>query len=150
MSYDLHIVRTLDWLDAATLPVTLEDTNHIIENDPKLDWSQSDYVDMNESTGTVRYYMINWVGVPCFWWYRDQIIGATPDEQRTKKLVEIAERLNAYVIGDDGERYILQKGLFGSKLVNFLQDYSKTRDDVSPSYDTQVDATNRKRRPSTM
>jgi hypothetical protein len=118
MSYDLHVVRTPDWLNAATFPVALEDVNHVIENDPQLEWSQSDYVDMNG----VRYYMINWEGNPCFWWYRDQIIGASPDEHRTIKLVEIAELLNAYVIGDDSERYIMQKGLFGGKKIKILQE----------------------------
>jgi hypothetical protein len=122
MSYDLHLVRTLDWLDAAVSPVTCEDVNHIIENDPNLEWSRSNFVDMEGSTGTVRYYMINWNGIPCFWWYRDQVVCASPDERKTKKLVEMAGLLSAHVIGDDVEKYIMQEGLFGGKKIKILQE----------------------------
>jgi hypothetical protein len=36
-------------------------------------------------------------------WERDQMTCASPDQQQTVKLIDIASKLNAHIIGDDGE-----------------------------------------------
>ena len=116
MGYDIHIVRTKDWLDASTNPITKEDVNVLIASDQELEWSTSDYVDMGDDTGAVtRYYMIKWKGGSCFWWYRDQIQCSGADEAQQLKLVQIARALNAYAVGDEGERYELRKSIFGKE-----------------------------------
>ncbi len=69
---------------------------------------------MSDDAGAVtRYYMITWRGQPCFWWYRDQIQCSGPDDAQQLKLAQMARALNAFVVGDDGERYELQKGFLG-------------------------------------
>jgi len=105
MPYDLHVVRTPGWLDAAEFPITREEVEGLLQSDGELAWSASDYVDSTEAGITTRNYMITWKGLPCFLWERDQITCASPDQQQTAKLIDIASRLNALVIGDDGERY---------------------------------------------
>jgi hypothetical protein len=106
MAYDLHIVRTEDWTDAASAPITKQDVDALIAADAELAWSTSDYVDMkDESEGSTRYYMIEWRGQSCFWWYQDEVRCAGPDEAQTVKLVEMARALKARVVGDDGEVY---------------------------------------------
>ena len=114
MGYDLHVVRTRDWLESANDPVTKQHVDSLIKSDPELRWSLSDFVDMrNESSGTTRYFMILWNDSPCFWWYRDQITCSNPDDYQRSKLAQIASALGAFAVGDDGERYELRKGFLG-------------------------------------
>jgi hypothetical protein len=71
MGYDLHLIRTEDWTDAASQPVTKADVDGLIAADAELAWSTTDYVDMKDESGqSTRYFMITWRGQPCFWWYR--------------------------------------------------------------------------------
>jgi hypothetical protein len=99
-------VRTKNWLEASTAPITKSDVDALIAGDPELAWSTTDYVDMSDDSGAVtRYWMITWRGQPCFWWYRDQIQCSGPDESQQSKLVQMARALRASVVGDDGEIY---------------------------------------------
>jgi len=106
MAYDLHIVRTKNWLEASRAPITKEDVDALILSDPELEWSTTDYVDMSDDAGEVtRYYLITWRGQPCFWWYRDEIQCSGADEAQQLKLAQMARALNAFAVGDDGEIY---------------------------------------------
>jgi hypothetical protein len=108
MAYDLHIVRTNDWTEAASAPITKQDVDALIAADSELAWSTTDYVDMKDEAGvSTRYYMITWRGQACFWWYRDQIQCSGPDDAQQLKLVQMARALNACAVGDDGEIYPL-------------------------------------------
>ena len=110
MAYDLHIVRTENWLEAASASVTKQDVDALIAADSELAWSTTDYVDMSDDAGAVtRYWMITWRGQPCFWWYRDQIQCSGPDEAQVSKLVQMSRVLHAHVVGDDGEIYPLEQ-----------------------------------------
>jgi hypothetical protein len=122
MGYDLHVVRTSDWFEAEKSPITREDVSRLVASDPELEWSATDYIDMQEKTGnTVRFPLISWRAVSCFWWYRDQIICKNPDHDQIAKLIRIGEKLKAQVIGDDGERYVLHRSLFGREKVQTIQ-----------------------------
>ena len=106
MGYDLHVVRTEQWADADRDPILKSEVDALFASDSSLSWSTTDYVDMREDDGTIcRYFLINWNGVPTFWWYRSEITCKNPDDRHVLKLVEIADALGAHVIGDDGERY---------------------------------------------
>ena len=122
MAYDIHIVRTKDWTEAASTPITKQDVDALIAADPTLKWSTTDYVDMADDGVTTRYYMILWQGTPCFWWYRDQIQCSGPDEAQQLKLAQMARALNAYAVGDDGERYEIKKGFFGKEKLVVITD----------------------------
>ncbi len=106
MPYDLHIVRTRDWLEASSMPITESDVQALIASDPELAWSTTDYVDMTDDRGAVtRFWAITWRGQPCFWWHRDQIKCSGPDDAQQAKLVQMGQALKAFVVGDDGEIY---------------------------------------------
>jgi hypothetical protein len=66
--------------------------------------------------------LIRWGGHPCFWWYRDQIQCSGPDDAQQFKLARIARALNAYAVGDDGERYEIKKGFFGREKLAIVTD----------------------------
>lgn len=106
MAYDLHLVRTNNWLDAADAPVTKADVDALILSDTELSWSV-DYIDMQVDGEVKRFHLIDWKGEPFFWWYQDQIKFNSPDQNALIKLVRMAEMLNAVVVGDDGEHYTL-------------------------------------------
>lgn len=114
MSYSLHIVRTPDWMDAAKLPIVRREVANLVEADPELSWSTSEYVDLRDKNGTVfRLPYIKWRGTSCFLWRLNQILCRNPDDAQTAKMIRIAEALEAMVIGDHGERYTLRRTLFG-------------------------------------
>lgn len=123
MAYDLHIVKTLDWIDAAENPVTKLEIEALVAADPELSWSE-DYVDMQNGESEddiVRYHLIEFNGVSCFWWYRDQIKFNSPDFEHQLKLIKMAEALNAYVVGDDGEHYQIVHDVNGGCTIESYQ-----------------------------
>ena len=114
MGYNLHIVRTENWFDSESDPVTKSDVDRVIASDESLAWSTTDYVDMSDESGAVtRYYMICWNGAPAFWWCRSEITCKNPNESQIVKLHEIARALDAKLVGDEGELYELQKSVLG-------------------------------------
>jgi hypothetical protein len=118
MGYDVHLVRTTDWLDSESNPVTKEDINAALAGDPTLSWSDTDYVEMAEDNGSAeRYFMINWQGDAVFWWYKSEVRCKNPNEEQLLKLVDLAAALGAHVVGDDGEKYQRGKTIFGKPKV---------------------------------
>lgn len=114
MSYSLHIVRTTDWMDAAKLPIVRREVANLVEADPELSWSTSEFMDMRDANGTIfRFPYIKWQGTSCLLWRLNQILCRNPDEAQTAKMIRIAELLQARVVGDHGERYTLRRTLFG-------------------------------------
>jgi hypothetical protein len=121
--YDLHVVRTSNWLEAAMNPITRAAIDRLIQSDPELAWSSSDYVEMKGAEGVNHFYMIAWNGRSCFLWHQDQITCATSDEREIEKLVGIAQKLEANVLGDDGEQYSFSRNLSESeRLRSFTQE----------------------------
>lgn len=119
MAYEIHVVRTRDWLDAFQEPITREEFDRMIVTDSELAWSATDYLEMRDEGGEAkRYYAITWKGESAFMWYRDQLTCSGATEKQIIKLVEIAKQLDAFVVGDDGEHYETKRTLFGGmKLV---------------------------------
>jgi hypothetical protein len=87
------------------------EVDNLVANDPELKWT-SDYFEMRESDGVKRYYVISWKDDSRLWWYRDQIVCKNPSENLLLKFVRLADRLNGFVIGDEGERYIIRRNIF--------------------------------------
>ena len=122
MGYDLHIVRTLNWVDAADAPITRDEVSRLIDSDADLEWSALDYLSMKLEDGQIeRFPLINWRGHPCFWWYQDQITVSSPNEAQIAKAIRVASALNAYAIGDDGERYELHRTFLGGEKIKTLR-----------------------------
>jgi len=79
MSYDVHVVRSADWLQAASDPISRADVDTVVAADSESAWSETDAVEMADETGTVtRYFMITWRGASCFWWYQNQVVCSNP------------------------------------------------------------------------
>jgi hypothetical protein len=123
MGYDLHIVRTRQWVDADRHPITKDDVDALIAADPELSWSTSDFVEAtNPKTGEVirinsRSYAIQWKGSSVFWWDRRKIICKNPNEPEQMKMIKMADALGAMVVGDEDELYTIRKRLFGRESI---------------------------------
>ena len=127
MSYSLHVVRTPDWMNAASAPIARREVVNLVEADPELKWSTTEFVDVRDKTGTIfRLAYIKWRGTSCFLWKQDQITCKNPDEAQIAKMVRIAEVLQAMVVGDDGERYTLRRTLFGRRRVQTILPAAET------------------------
>ena len=120
MAYDLHVVRTANWFDAETNPITKEDIESLLLADPDLSWSE-DFIDMRVDGVVTRFHLIEWKGNPIFWWYKNEIRFNSLDEKGQIKLIEIANTLNASVVGDDGEHYRLSSNKDGNVVVEIFQ-----------------------------
>lgn len=117
-------------MDAAKNPIRQDEVDIVVKSDPELQWSKTDYVDMIGKDGkSKRFFLISWRNVDCFWWYEDQIVyKVTKDAPRViKKLLQIAVRLKAVVVGDDREVYSIRRSFFGSETLIQTDDNGKTR-----------------------
>jgi hypothetical protein len=110
VGYDIHIVRTNNWLEAESDPICKEDVDRMIASDPELQWSTADYVDVREVGGIIkRYYAILWNRSPAFLWCKAEISCSNPTKQQIIKMIQVARTLGAKVIGDEQEEYELAK-----------------------------------------
>lgn len=103
MTNAAHIVRSEHWLDAADDPISKGEVDALIQSDGDLAWSTEHWADMLDDGQVVRYPAILWRGEPTFWWYRDDIRCARPGEEELAKMIEIAVKLDANVVGNAGE-----------------------------------------------
>ncbi len=112
MGYELHVTHADDWLKASAHPVSRADVDKVVQGDPELDWSATDNING-------RYDFIEWNSESAFYWETHEIIGKSLIEPQIIKLCEIAEKLGAKVVGDDGEHYKVKRGLFGGKKLTY-------------------------------
>ena len=52
MGYAVHLVRTEQWFERESDPVTKEHVDKVLAADPTLSWSEADYVEMTEDDGS--------------------------------------------------------------------------------------------------
>jgi hypothetical protein len=100
MGYDFHITRAEDWSDSENCPITKDEWEAVIAADPEL------RLDPKNGQG-----FANWVdpvsGKERGWfaWSEGEISTKNPDRAQLAKMLLIAERFGAQVLGDDGEKY---------------------------------------------
>lgn len=109
MGYSLHITRADDWAHSKSQPILEAEWLAIVNADSSLQISTTDYYDRRTETGEVkRIHPVLWIGhsdnVP-FWFDDGAIEVSSPDDAVIAKMKEIATKLNARVVGDDGEEY---------------------------------------------
>lgn len=113
MGYDLHITRAECWVESGDHPISLSEWQEIINGDPQLRLENA--AEMIAPSVNLRYENIGMAvctmededeEYPVYFDYRDgRIVVKNPNDQIINKMKEIAEKLNASVIGDEGEIY---------------------------------------------
>jgi hypothetical protein len=97
MGYDFHITRAEHWINSNENPISAQEWLEIIKEDP----------DLIPSTEHGEYFVI-WRGTtqyPETWfnWQDGHIYTKNPDKATLRKLYQMAQRLEAHLLGDDGE-----------------------------------------------
>ncbi len=102
VGYDIHITRHEEWGNADTGPqITKEEFKEAVLNDPRFRADSELGPDFAVFTGGPRG-----VGSPWIQWSHDgNLLSKSPPPELVRAMVEIAERLEARVVGDDGEEY---------------------------------------------
>lgn len=99
MGYDLHITRADWWIANTGSEITAQEWLAIVEHDPEL-----------RLAGYNGQYFALWSGPskysdPWLDWSQGCIYSKSPDKALVQKMIQIAQRLQAKVQGDDGEVY---------------------------------------------
>src|SRR3954467_7750166 len=102
MGYDLHITRKEDWTEQDGPTISESEWRRVIEEDPELQLDKQTSCSMADG----EYVFAAWNGEPgALGYYNREITATNPAEPLIRKMVALAQRLNANVQGDDGERY---------------------------------------------
>ncbi|HFN3654586.1 TPA: hypothetical protein ACHFTV_001460 [Klebsiella pneumoniae] len=112
MGWELHIIRTENWFDSASNPISSEEWLQLVNDDKELSidrkngeffaiWSGQS--EQNES----------WLD-----WNDGRISTKHPDEALYCKMLQIAEKLNAVVIDEDDHKYLLPSDLMNPSWAN--------------------------------
>ncbi len=116
MGYDLHILRREDYDDfEKDSNISLQEWLAYVDTDSELELTNGYQVKIpgtQEKTQNVPGFC-NWHGhpfksldvAPWFDFRRGSISTKYPDDHTIKKMLQIADKLNAKVLGDDGEIY---------------------------------------------
>lgn len=102
MGYDLHITRARDWVDSQESPISKGEWLAYVKADPELRLCDDPY-DMEGATAI-------WSGPsehedPWIAWDGGQLDSKNPDAPLRRKMYQVAQRFNAFLVGDDGELY---------------------------------------------
>ncbi|ENL6781637.1 hypothetical protein AB5Q74_003532 [Salmonella enterica] len=112
MGWELHIIRSENWFDSASNPISSEEWLQLVDDDKELSidrkngaffaiWSGQS--EQNES----------WLD-----WNDGRISTKHPDEALYCKMLQIAEKLNAVVVDEDDHKYLLPSDLMNPSWAN--------------------------------
>ena len=96
MGYDIHLTRADDWHANEGKEISDSEWLGVVAEEP----------DLQPDPANGRY-SVNWTAVDGAWfdWYRGNVFTTNPDRAVLEKALQLAERLNATVQGDDGRVY---------------------------------------------
>lgn len=108
MGYDLYVTRAKSWLEREESPIPRSEWDKVVAADPELEVSAVDFYQRKVKRKTERIYPVIWTKhrdrVP-LWFIDGAIETKNPDEATVKKMVQIAKKLKARVIGEENEEY---------------------------------------------
>jgi hypothetical protein len=111
MGYDLHITRAPDWTESGQHPIAEADWLAAVRADTSLHIDTSDSLRMRDrATGQVRViHPVVWTEpngqTTPLWFDEGKATTKNPSKAAIAKMKQIAERLGARVVGDEGEEY---------------------------------------------
>lgn len=119
MGWELHIVRTEDWFDSASAPISSEEWLQLVNDDKELS--------IDNKNGD---FFATWSGhceldEPWLDWSDGRISTKHPDEALYCKMLQIAEKLHAVVVDEDDHKYSLPSDLMNPSWVNSSPTYKK-------------------------
>ena len=118
MGYDVHITRAENWLNSQHHPVLESEWLGLVSADETLEVDALSYSGRDSADGTSkRQHPVIWLAHtdpqgdhPNFWYKDGRIFRKNPDDPTLKKMIEIAHKLDARVLGDEEEEYAVVEG----------------------------------------
>ena len=108
MGYDLYITRAESWLDRKKSPIRREEWDSVVAADPELELSTQDYYERQVKRRIERIYAVIWMVHPDrvpFWFLDGAVETKNPDDATIRKMVTLARKLKAKVLGEEDEEY---------------------------------------------
>ena len=108
MGYNLYITRAGSWLDRTETPIGEAEWSAVVDADPTLELSMTDYYERKVNSRIERIRAVIWMTHPqlvAFWFYDGAVTLKNPDNATIRKMVELAHKLNARVLGEENEEY---------------------------------------------
>ena len=109
MGYELYITRADNFWETNEQPILEDEWENVANADPDLEKSQDDWYQRSNEDGSSEQFH-PWIikshpeRQPL--WYMDGAINTkNPDEAARKKLFDLSQKLNAKVLGEEGETY---------------------------------------------
>lgn len=117
MGYDLHITRKEHWSDEDSIKdIELNEWLSYIDKDPELELTEGYWVkvpgsetESQPAPGFCEWNVHPLDERPWFDYSNGCISTKNPDEATIRKMLSIAEALNAKVLGDDDEIYVISR-----------------------------------------
>ncbi|HZH30477.1 MAG TPA: hypothetical protein VEY11_06915 [Pyrinomonadaceae bacterium] len=109
MGYDLYITRAPSWLETEEYPISESEWKVVVAADPSLSVSEDFWFERSKGESVERIKAVIWDGHPervPFWFYDGAISAKNPDDETIEKMVEIAEKLRAHVLGEEDEEHL--------------------------------------------
>src|SRR4051794_37057841 len=107
IGYELYITRASSWLDTPKNPLFPSEGDAVVAADAELKWSMADYYERQKPDHPVeRFHPVNWTTHPDqvpFWFIDGAVSTKNPDPRTIRKMVELARKLNARVLGEGNE-----------------------------------------------
>ena len=109
MGYELYITRADTWLERRQHPISGPEWDAVVATDAELKWSTQDWYERQSANRRVeRFYAVIWITHPekvPFWFMDGAIQTKNPDQMTIRKMVDLAHKLSAKVLGEEGEEY---------------------------------------------
>lgn len=108
MGYELYITRASSWLETKRSPISKEEWEKIVAEDQELQLSTDDYYERMQDAKRERFHPIIWTTHPDrvpLWFIDGAIEVKNADQSTVRKMVQLARKLNARVIGEAEEEY---------------------------------------------
>ena len=102
MGYDVHITRKAQWHTARGPKISADEWRAFVAAEPDLRW-YPDVEDRDDRGVEIVDSLGNVVGV--IYWDRGDVRTKNPNGELLGRMIEIADTLNARLMGDEGETY---------------------------------------------
>lgn len=119
MGYDIVITKAASTMDIEEYPITWSEWMAVVDSDPTLELSSTDWYGRRGKDGSPeRIYAVLWMAhhnTPPFFLMDGAVQITNPDEVTIEKMTQIARKLNARVLGEEDEEYLMMDGVLHTR-----------------------------------
>ena len=120
MGWELHLIRSDNWFDSASNPISSEEWLQLVDDDNELSIDRKNGEFFAIRSGQSEH------DEPWFDWNDGRISTKHPDEALYCKMLQIADKLNAVVVDEDDHKYLLPSDLMNPSWANSSSTGKKT------------------------